>query len=99
MTEQLNPAPVGAAIGRPSVEIRSDVKQNASAEKSFTIITGRADAKAIRSIFNANWPCAEHRTSNARPYKLWFIAIFHLNSDNISKNSAGYFRAAAKKKT
>ena len=27
-----NPVPVGAAIGRPSVKIRSDVKQNASAK-------------------------------------------------------------------
>ena len=32
-----NPAPVGAAIGRPPVEIRSDVKQHASVEKISTI--------------------------------------------------------------
>ena len=31
-----NPAPVGAAIGRPPVKICSNVKQNASAEKIST---------------------------------------------------------------
>ena len=34
-------APVGAAIGRPSVNIRSDMKQNASAEKNIAITIGR----------------------------------------------------------
>ena len=47
-------APVGAAIGRPPVKIYSDVKQHASAVKIFTIIIGRADAKTICSVFNAN---------------------------------------------
>ena len=64
--------------------------------KDFYNITGRAVAKTICAVLNANWPCAEHRTSNARPYKLWFIAIFHLNNGNILKNSAVYFRADAK---
>ena len=31
-------------------------------------LTGRADAKTTISILNANRPCAEHRTSDARPY-------------------------------
>ena len=62
-------APVGAAIGRPSVKTRSDVKQNASAEKKFAIVTGRADAKTIRTILNADSsPAAGGRTSDARPY-------------------------------
>ena len=37
-------APVGAAIGRPSVNIRSDMKQNASAKTITTIMTGRDTA-------------------------------------------------------
>ena len=47
-------APVGAAIGRPPVNIRSDMKQNVSAVKTISIITGRADAKATFTILNAN---------------------------------------------
>ena len=61
-------APVGAAIGRPSVVIRIGAEQNASAKTTNTNITGRADAKTTISILNANRPCAEHRTSDARPY-------------------------------
>ena len=38
---------VGAAIGRPLVEIRSDVKKNASAKEIIAIATGRAGAKAF----------------------------------------------------
>ncbi|MGM9591771.1 MAG: hypothetical protein ACI3VK_03560, partial [Oscillospiraceae bacterium] len=38
-------APVGAAIGRPSGKIRSNVKQRASAKTTITNITGRAGAK------------------------------------------------------
>ena len=34
-------AAVGAAIGRPSVKIRSDVKQNAGAKQTIAIVTGR----------------------------------------------------------
>ena len=45
-----NPAPVGAAIGRPPVKIRSDVKQHASAKAIISNITGRDSAKAIRMI-------------------------------------------------
>ena len=41
---------------------------------TISIVTGRAVAKTILSVFNANWPCAEHRTSNARPYDLWSFA-------------------------
>ena len=41
-----NPAPVGAAIGRPPVNICSDVKQSASAKKITTIMTGRVSAIA-----------------------------------------------------
>ena len=66
-------APVGAAIGRPPVKIRSDAKQNASAEDITSIITGRDTAIATLAILNADWPCAEHRTSNARPYGWGFI--------------------------
>ena len=40
-----NPAPVGAAIGRPSVKIRSDVKQHASAKWNTSIVTGRDTEK------------------------------------------------------
>ena len=49
----LNYAPVGAAMGRPPVIIRSDVKQRASAKKNYSIVTGRADAKAMLAILNA----------------------------------------------
>ena len=28
---------------------------------TISIVTGRAVAKTILSVFNANWPCAEHR--------------------------------------
>ena len=38
---------VGAAIGRPSAKIRSDVKQNSSAKATIAIVHGRADAKAF----------------------------------------------------
>ena len=64
-----NPAPVGAAIGRPPVRIRSDVKQNASAKKVFTVVTGRADAKKIYSVLNSNRPSGEERTSYARSWQ------------------------------
>ena len=41
-----NPAPVGAAIGRPPVKICSNVKQNASAEKiSTTSPAGRLQSR------------------------------------------------------
>ena len=40
-------APVGAAIGRPSVEIRSDVKQHASAKEIIAITTGQASEITI----------------------------------------------------
>ena len=61
--------PVGAAIGRPPVNIRSDVKQHASAKAIISIITGRADAKATFTILNANrFPPVGRRTSDARPY-------------------------------
>ena len=63
-----NPAPVGAAIGRPPVEIRSDVKQSASAVKTISVITGRDTAIATLAILNANCPSGEERTSDARPY-------------------------------
>ena len=55
----LNYAAVGAAIGRPPVKIRSNVKQNASAKATISIVAGRASAKKIRSIFNANRPSAK----------------------------------------
>ena len=61
-------APVGAAIGRPPVKIRSYVKQNAGAKATISNITGRADAETTPAILNADWPCAEHRASDARPY-------------------------------
>ena len=64
----LNNAAVGAAIGRPPVNVRSDVKQYAGAKAIISNVTGRADAKTTISILNANRPCAEHRTSDARPY-------------------------------
>ena len=34
-------------------------------------LTGRVEAKTTISILNANRPCAEHRTSDARPYNVW----------------------------
>ena len=43
-------APVGAAIGRPSVNVHSGVKQHASAKKIFTIITGRASVRSGRAM-------------------------------------------------
>ena len=62
-----NPAPVGAAIGRPPVKIRSDLNQNASAEATIPNVTGRAVAKATFTILNANrFPPAGGRTSDAR---------------------------------
>ena len=42
-----NNAAVGAAIGRPPVEIRSDVKQHASAKEIIAITTGRASEITI----------------------------------------------------
>ena len=63
-----NPAPVGAAIGRPPVNVRSDVTQYAGAKAIISNVTGRDSAKTTISILNANRPCAEHRTSDARPY-------------------------------
>ena len=45
MTEPQKNAAVGAAIGRPLVEIRSDVKKNASAKEIIAIATGRAPVK------------------------------------------------------
>ena len=52
-------APVGAAIGRPPVEICSDVKQNANAEEITYNITGRDTAIATLAIPNANRPSGE----------------------------------------
>ena len=62
-------APVGAAIGRPPVEIRSDVKQSASAKKIIADITGRDSAKTICVILNADRPSGEERTSDARSWQ------------------------------
>ena len=45
-----NPAPVGAAIGRPPVNVRSNVKQHASAKAIIFNVTGRDSVKAIRTI-------------------------------------------------
>ena len=56
-----NYAAVGAAIGRPSVNIRSDEKKSASAVKTIPVITGRATEKSAAAV----------RTSNARPYGWW----------------------------
>ena len=56
----LNNSPVGAAIGRPPTD-RWEIT-------TISDITGRAGAKTICAVLNANWPCAEHRTSDARPY-------------------------------
>ena len=39
--------PVGAAIGRPPVKIRSGAEQSAGAKQTIAIVTGRADAKTI----------------------------------------------------
>ena len=63
-----NTAPVGAAIGRPPVKIRSDVKKSAGAKQTIAIVTGRAGAKTTPAVFNPNCPSGEERTSNARPY-------------------------------
>ena len=55
-------APVGAAIGRPPVKIRSDVKQSESAEKNIAIITGRATAITMTSALKPNcFPAAAGR--------------------------------------
>ena len=43
----LNYTSVGAAIGRPPVNIRSNVKQNASAKYIIAIDTGRVSAMTI----------------------------------------------------
>ena len=56
----LNNAAVGAAIGRPPVKIRSDVKQSAGAKNIIAIVTGRAGAKTICANLKLNRPCAEH---------------------------------------
>ena len=45
---------VGAAIGRPLVEIRSDVKKNASAKEIIAIATGRATAITMTSALKPN---------------------------------------------
>ncbi|MGM9574280.1 MAG: hypothetical protein ACI3VE_00005, partial [Oscillospiraceae bacterium] len=45
-----NPAPVGAAIGRLSVNIRSDEKKSASAVKTISDISGRAPARSGRAM-------------------------------------------------
>ena len=45
-----NPVPVGAAIGRPSVKIRSNANQYAGAKAIISNVTGRDSAKAIRTI-------------------------------------------------
>ena len=45
-----NPAPVGAAIGRPPVNVHSNANQYAGAKAIISNITGRDSAKAIRTI-------------------------------------------------
>ena len=62
-----NYAAVGAAIGRPSVNIRSDEKKSASAVKTIPVITGRATEKSA----------AAGRTSDARPYggKIYYCPV------------------------
>ncbi|MGM9591733.1 MAG: hypothetical protein ACI3VK_03370 [Oscillospiraceae bacterium] len=45
MTEPQKIQVVGAAIGRPPVKIRSDLKQSASAKTTNTIVTGRDTGK------------------------------------------------------
>ena len=57
----------GTADGRPCYVI-----QNASARATISIVAVRADAKTTTAILNPNWPCAERRTSDARPYG-WVI--------------------------
>ena len=55
---------------------KSHFFQSADRRGKMTIadLTGRVEAKTTISILNANRPCAEHRTSNARPYGLLFFA-------------------------
>ena len=55
---------------------KSHFFQSADRREKMTVadLTGRADAKTTISILNANRPCAEHRTSNARPYGSVFFA-------------------------
>ena len=45
-----NPAPVGAAIGRPPVNVHSNANQYAGAKAIISNVTGRDSAKAIRTI-------------------------------------------------
>ena len=47
-------APVGAAIGRPPVKIRKDVKQNASAKTTIANLIGRDSSITICANLNAN---------------------------------------------
>ena len=49
-----NPAPVGAAIGRPPVNVHSNANQYAGAKAIISNVTGRADAKTKCSNLNAN---------------------------------------------
>ncbi|MGM9591649.1 MAG: hypothetical protein ACI3VK_02910 [Oscillospiraceae bacterium] len=60
----LNNAAVGAAIGRPPVKIRSDLKQSASAKEITSIVTGRADAKAFNKMQQRQEKSASAKTTN-----------------------------------
>ena len=61
-------AAVGAAIGRPPVNIRSYVKQNASSVKISTMSpVGHGKKDSFKRC--TELPLRQQRTSNARPYK------------------------------
>ena len=90
-----NPALVGAAIGRPSVKIRSDRKQNASVVKISTISPVGLTQKRYASFLMRIGRAPSTGRAMLAPTKLWFIAIFHLNSGDIPTASAVHNRADA----
>ena len=65
-----NPAPVGAAIGRPPVNVRSDVKHHTSAKAIISNVTGRDTAKndMRQSKRELHFGC-RRRTSDARSWQ------------------------------
>ena len=68
---------------------KSHFFQSADRRGKMTIadLTGRVEAKTTISILNANRPCAEHRTSNARPYGSVFFAALSFRHGNLRKPS------------
>ena len=83
---------VGAAIGRPPVEICSDVKQNANAEEITYNITGRDTAIATLAIPNANRLSGKSYFFQVSGAKRMSIGKISSLPRNISKHSTALLR-------